>query len=99
MSYKNRFTKKSTNKLYNPDDTLNFGKYNGRKIKDILDFDPEYLVWASNTITWFILPENIRIYAYKKATSLIGKNLKHNYRNYIDPEDSPFWFEDDGGSW
>jgi len=38
---------------------VHFGKYKGKKVKQILDIDPSYLVWAKNTIPWFNLREDI----------------------------------------
>lgn len=46
---------------------LNFGKYRGRTIDEILDEDPTYIRWCIDNIYWFKLSkedeETVRTYA------------------------------------
>jgi hypothetical protein len=46
-------------------DIMGFGKYKELTVKEVLDEDPSYLVWARDTIDWF----NISNYLYNKAKS------------------------------
>ena len=41
------------------DDRLTFGKYSGKKIKDIADWDPDYLRWLASKDD---LDEDLRCY-------------------------------------
>ena len=36
---------------------LNFGKYKGSTVQEIIKKDPEYLGWAEDTIDWFVLDD------------------------------------------
>ena len=45
-------------KLYSTDTILDFGKYRGIELKDVLTSHPSYLKWCVDTIEWFIvMPE------------------------------------------
>lgn len=37
--------------------TLTFGKYKGKKIEDVIEEDPKYLLWAHENIEWFQLSD------------------------------------------
>lgn len=77
-------------KTMNLEDKITFGKYKGNLIQDVLGYDPEYLVWAHNTIKWFKLEQGI----YDEAVNAAFHNV------VVDTiDDCPFWFEDDNGSW
>lgn len=38
-------------------DKLTFGKYKGQSVDEVIDNDPDYLVWAVEEIDWFELDE------------------------------------------
>jgi hypothetical protein len=40
---------------HDPDRTFTFGKYKGRRVRDIISVDPEYVSWASWNVEWFEL--------------------------------------------
>lgn len=49
------------------DDIINFGKYKGKTIHQVLHSDASYLVWAHNNIKWFKLSEGVYNEAIDKA--------------------------------
>ncbi len=46
-----------------PKDTVTFGQYKDRTLEEILDLDPQYLVWLDDVEIAF-LPEELLIRAY-----------------------------------
>lgn len=46
-------------KIYAEDDFLDFGKYKGMTIKEVIDDDPEYLVWCLDNVNFFDVSENV----------------------------------------
>ena len=36
-----------------------FGKHNGELLKDILEIEPEYILWCSDDIDWFDLDTDV----------------------------------------
>ena len=42
-------------KTFKLDTKLDFGKYKGLTVEEIIKKDPEYLGWAEDTIDWFEL--------------------------------------------
>lgn len=42
-------------KLYSTDTILDFGKYRGIELKDVLTSHPSYLKWCVDTIEWFLV--------------------------------------------
>jgi hypothetical protein len=49
------------------DDLINFGKYKGKTVHQVLHMDASYLVWAHDKIEWFKLKEGIHAEAVDKA--------------------------------
>ena len=41
--------------MYNQYDRIDFGKYNGMIIEDVMRSDPRYMKWLVSTSTWFKL--------------------------------------------
>lgn len=85
------------------EDKITFGKYLGKKIKDILEIDPSYLIWAHNTIDWFKLEDEIYRDALDSVVDRKFNKTMHRFLN--DSGMSPYpQFEDwdsdnDNGSW
>ena len=65
-------------------DTITFGKYKGKTIIYVMDIDPSYLVWASDTIPWFVLKKGI-------LDESINRAFAERMRCYIDRE---HWYEE-----
>ncbi len=38
---------------------LHFGKYIGKSVQDVLNFDPKYVKWAYENIDWFKLDDQV----------------------------------------
>lgn len=57
---------------YDLDDTMNFGKYAGKTIKEVADLDPEYLHQCHKNDPDFQLQEDCAIYCFKKLTSSVA---------------------------
>jgi hypothetical protein len=38
---------------------FSFGKYQGKTVKEVIEVDPAYLLWADSTIDWFILSDEV----------------------------------------
>jgi hypothetical protein len=36
-----------------------FGKHRGKTLREVLDSDPDYLIWAHKTVEGFVLDEEI----------------------------------------
>ena len=93
------------NQTYSRKSELKFGKWKGYTIEDVLELDPSYLVWAHNTISWFKVTKSVFDEASEKATQKsierYNSRINDSFRRAISPyiEDSPYWFEDDNGSW
>jgi len=45
--------KAAIHKPYDLDSILDFGKYKGRTVEDVLDEDPRYLLWALESVERF----------------------------------------------
>lgn len=46
-------------RVWGLDEQLTFGKYKGRFVGDILREDPQYLVWAHDNISYFLLEDEL----------------------------------------
>ena len=44
--------------------TINFGKYKGKTVEEVLTLDPSYLLWAHKNIEWFALEKESWIDAW-----------------------------------
>lgn len=38
---------------------LTFGKHKGRKVRNVVQDDPNWLVWAQDNVDWFALDEEV----------------------------------------
>lgn len=45
------------NKNLKLEDKLDFGKYEGYTVKELIKKDPDYLAWACDNIDWFNLDQ------------------------------------------
>lgn len=80
--------------VYNYEDKLRFGKYKGRKIKDILFENPEYLVWCDETIVWFKIKRAILNRALDRVLELERKMKRvRDVRRHMTQESNPYWSE------
>lgn len=41
------------------DDNITFGKYKGWLIKDLVEHNPQYLLWCQENISWFDLHSDV----------------------------------------
>lgn len=87
----------SKNFVHTKDTKLKFGKYKGRTVREVMDFNPEYLVWAHKTISWFKLDKATFDFAVDKSVEFQFHRTMR--RVLADPSMSPYWFDDDNGSW
>lgn len=84
--------------IHKKDTELRFGKYKGQTVGDVLSFDPSYLVWAYKNISWFHIEKSV----FDKAVDdSVEQAFQRTIRRHVSMywEDSPYWFEDDNGSW
>lgn len=80
-------------KEYTYDDIIDFGKYKGFTVEEVLDKNPGYLIWSHSHIAWFILSEEVK----GDAMSLI---LTNNYRGVPSEDEDeldydPYYLTDD----
>ena len=66
-------------KPYGMDTVMGFGMYKDYRVRDVLDEDPSYLIWAYETIADFGLDEDI----YWKATEAVEDNIDRVFRRNI----------------
>lgn len=45
--------------VFKLDSTMTFGKYKGMTVAKVLDINPDYLVWATRTVPWFTLDDEV----------------------------------------
>lgn len=62
MSNAMRYVKKKP-VHYSYESVLDFGRYKGKTVEYVVGFDPDYLVWAAETIEWFDLDEDVLVAA------------------------------------
>lgn len=70
------------NKFTSLKDILDFGKYNGKTIKQILDHDASYLKWAIENIDRFMLSEKDEERIYDKADMERTEWLQDNVNEF-----------------
>lgn len=80
-----------------------FGKYKGWTVHEVMAVNPSYLVWCARNIEWFhldleILSEAEDMYT-EQAIRKVSRPRFFAGNVPQDPEDCPYWFEDDNGSW
>lgn len=75
---KYKFKKINNLKTYYWDDRLNFGKYEGKTIEDILEFDSEYLLWCVFNLHHFSLYTSILLISTFKNNMLLESAIIQN---------------------
>jgi hypothetical protein len=45
-------SKTSEKRLFSLESTLNFGKYDGFKVKDVINVDSSYIEWCQDNVAW-----------------------------------------------
>lgn len=61
---------------------LNFGKYRGWKLGDVMEHDPQYLLYCQSKIDWFDLSHLILDELDEVAVrGALGDSLYHNSHN------------------
>lgn len=77
--------------IYNLKSNMNFGKYSGLTIKEILSRDPSYLIWAFENIEWFELDKEVLDEAVEKSLEVeIKRYIKRHVSYYPDAFDEYF---------
>jgi len=61
--------KAAASRVYDLDSNLDFGKYRGRSLEDILDEDPAYLLWALATVVRFQVDDALQDAIVRAARS------------------------------
>ena len=76
---------------------MTFGKHKNKKVKTVLNQDPDYLIWAAENITWFN-PTTAIIAEAKKSVVRDGIMKRQLYSQ---PEvcPQPLTVEDDYERW
>jgi hypothetical protein len=66
--------KYNIDKFYGVTTTLDFGKYKGYSVGNILEMDPAYILWASQNVETFRLTKSVRdvLFEYENNTDDIG---------------------------
>ena len=65
------FKAKYEDKVYGITTTLDFGKYEGYTVGNILELDPEYILWASQYVSQFKMTKSVKNVLFQ-STSDIG---------------------------
>lgn len=85
-------------KVHDLEDEFPFGKYKGKTIQDVLEINPSYIVWFYENVKRFKILESIYDEACDaQAVEKFNRRIGGYLHRYI--ENSPYWFEDDNGSW
>lgn len=70
------------------DHVLDFGKYKGATIAEILESDPGYLIWLNKNTERFQLPNNILL------SAALNKLNEADYdEDHFGGEDWPEWYD------
>ena len=64
---------------------FHFGKYKGEILKDVLEEDPNYIIWCSDSIDWFDLDTDVYDMASEKDAN------KEDAGYYYDTDDVGKW--------
>lgn len=59
MSLSNQINTESPKTITDRNAVLTFGKFKGKSIAFVLEFEPTWLVWCQNNIDWFDLDHKI----------------------------------------
>lgn len=46
-------------KLYTEESKLDFGKYSGKLLTELIKINPSYLKWCVKNVSWFVIPDSI----------------------------------------
>ena len=78
---------------YHLEDKLDFGKHKGLSIKEVLELNPDYIIWANKQIYWFRVDDSVLKRAYEIANENLDRKFKRfNNRcfNYYHNEPDPW---------
>jgi hypothetical protein len=77
------------------DDKLAFGAHSGKSISYMLEFEPEYLFWATKQPNLIFLCHTAAIRLEEKATRAKQEKEKHKAKAYYYADtDQDSWFDD-----
>ena len=69
-------------------------------MRDVLDIEPSYLLWANKNVSWFKLDRGLLEEAQSEdVEKKFTRRVRRHVAGFSGPENSPYWFEDDNGSW
>lgn len=82
-------------KLYKKSTELDFGKYKGRKVKWVLNRNPQYLHWCIHHVGWFYVNKSLKKAINKRLLSIgydsdyvpPAKPSPYYKRPYTEPDD------------
>ncbi|MTI47665.1 MAG: hypothetical protein FH761_07470 [Firmicutes bacterium] len=82
VNYKNENEKitKQYNKSYDLKSKIHFGKYNNRIMKNIIESDPNYIIWAISNVEWFSIQEEALNLLLKQVNVSENVIKSNNYK-------------------
>lgn len=78
---------------YHPEEELNFGKYKGRELEDVIAEDPSYIEWCVlNVHNFYLSPEVIEMIKENIPSFSLSEDalwrLKRKYNDWLDEQAS-----------
>jgi hypothetical protein len=67
--------------IYGLADKLNFGKYKGIAVKELVEENPNYLLWCEENIAWF----KLSTFARRDANKNKKETRHYSNSGYYDP--------------
>lgn len=70
------------------DKEMNFGKYKGQMLSNVMRIDPGYIIWAVDNIEWFKVDDDIYEEALaRKEASTIRHSYHRSFGRFGDHDD------------
>jgi hypothetical protein len=80
----------SKKKIWGKGDIINFGKYRGTTIKELMKTHPDYLVWCQNNVSFFELDEDLLLQCEDEVERRRGHGRFRSLDRYGDSNDTDF---------
>jgi hypothetical protein len=76
-------------KLYGMKSEFDFGQYNGETVEEILELDPQYVLWCINNVEYFNPTKSV-----KEEAVAEGSYCEPDDGDYDDADNWFFWEEE-----
>ena len=80
-------------KKYKMGSVLDFGKYKGEKVRDIIDNDPGYILWCIANVEWFTCTSAVKDNAEEADEPNHGHCYAYDQDVDVDYDDWIHWID------